>query len=141
MKATIYIDGASRGNPGPSSCAALIAAEGCEERGYGLFLGDSTNNVAEYAALILGLKEAQELGADEVSIFSDSNLCVKQIKGEFKVSSPNLIPLHKKAVRLLRSFSHWEINHIPREGNKRADSLANRVLDLRDIVCGAIQST
>jgi ribonuclease HI len=136
MKATIYIDGASRGNPGPAACAAIVIAEGYEERGYGLFLGETTNNVAEYAALILGLQEAEELGVDEISVFSDSDLCVKQIRGEFKVSSPNLAPLHKKALRLLRRFSRWEINHIPREDNARADSLANRVLDLHNIVCG-----
>lgn len=134
MKATIYIDGASRGNPGPASCAAVVLAEGLPEKEFGLFLGSTTNNVAEYSGLILALQEAGNLGADEIIVFSDSNLCVQQINGEFKVSSKNLIPFYNKAKQLLRRFSRWEMHHIPREQNERADSLSNRVLDLHEMM-------
>ncbi|HHY16713.1 MAG TPA: ribonuclease HI family protein [Firmicutes bacterium] len=137
MKATIYIDGASRGNPGPASCAAVVLAEGFPERELGLFLGSATNNIAEYSGLLLGLQEAKDMGAEEVLVFSDSNLCVQQVKGKFKVSSPNLIPLYNKAKRALRHFSKWEITHIPREQNKRADSLTNKVLDLYELMSRA----
>ncbi|MFA6654938.1 MAG: ribonuclease HI family protein [Bacillota bacterium] len=140
MRTIMYIDGASRGNPGPASCAAVILSEGVPEREIGLFIGTTTNNVAEYAALILGLQEAKDLGSEEVVIFSDSNLCVQQIKGEFKVSSPHLSPLHKKAMDLLKSFSHWEIHHIPREKNERADSLTDRILDLERLISKELNS-
>jgi len=134
MRATIYIDGASRGNPGPASCSAVILAEGFPEKEYGLFLGNATNNIAEYSGIVLALEQARQLGIDEVAIFSDSNLCVQQIRGAFKVSSKNLIPLYNRVRRLLQYFSKWEIHHIPREQNERADSLSNRILDLRKLI-------
>ena len=134
MKATIYIDGASRGNPGPASCAAVILAEGLPEKEFGLFLGNATNNIAEYSGIVLGLEQAKQLGIEEVTIFSDSNLCVQQLRGAFKVSSKNLIPLYNKVKEMLRSFSKWEIHHIPREQNQRADSLTDQVLDLQRLI-------
>ncbi len=134
MKATIYIDGASRGNPGPASCAAVILAEGLPEKEFGLFLGNATNNIAEYSGIVLGLEQAKQLGIEEVTIFSDSNLCVQQLRGAFKVSSKNLIPLYNKVKQMLRSFSKWEIHHIPREQNQRADSLTDQVLDLQRLI-------
>lgn len=134
MKATIYIDGASRGNPGPASCAAVILADGLPEKEFGLFLGKATNNIAEYSGIILGLEQAKQLGIEEVTIFSDSNLCVQQLRGAFKVSSKNLIPLYNKVKQMLRRFSKWEIHHIPREQNQRADYLADQVLDLQRLI-------
>jgi len=134
MKATIHIDGASRGNPGLASCAAVIQVEGCAQRELAVFLGTTTNNVAEYSGLILALYEAQDMGAREVVIYSDSNLCVKQVRGEYKVTSENIIPLHRKVVSLLGRFEKWEINHIPREENQLADALSNRVLDLHKAI-------
>lgn len=134
MKAVISIDGASRGNPGPASCAAVVRTEGAPERCYGLYLGITTNNVAEYSGLILGVTEALDAGADEVEIRSDSNLCVQQVKGEFKVKNEKLIPLHRRVMNLLRRFRTWEITYIPREENTEADSVSNRVLDLQELI-------
>jgi len=137
MKATIYIDGACRGNPGPAACAAVVLVEGLPEKEFALFLGKATNNIAEYSGVILGLEQARRLGIDEVEIYSDSNLCVQQIKGAFKVSSDNLLPLYNRAKYLLGQFSKWDIRHIPREQNKRADALSNLVLNLHKVVSQA----
>lgn len=130
MKAIVNIDGASRGNPGPSSCAAVVRIEGVPEKHFGIYLGVTTNNVAEYSGLILGITEALEAGADEALIRSDSNLCVQQVKGEFKVKNERLIPLHGRALYLLRKFRAWDIMYVPREENTAADAVSNRVLDL-----------
>ncbi len=134
MKATIFTDGACRGNPGPAACSAVILAEGLPEKQCAMFLGDATNNIAEYSGVILALEQARQLGIDQVEVFSDSNLCVQQIKGAFKVSSENLLPLYNRVKYLLGHFSKWEINHIPREQNKRADALSNLVLDLHKLI-------
>jgi ribonuclease HI len=134
MKATIFTDGACRGNPGPAACSAVIHAEGLPEKECAMFLGDATNNIAEYSGVILALEQATQLGIDQVEVFSDSNLCVQQIKGAFKVSSENLLPLYNRVKYLLGHFSKWEINHIPREQNKRADALSNLVLDLHKLI-------
>ncbi len=134
MKAILNVDGASRGNPGEASCAAVIRTEDDKERRLGLYLGVATNNVAEYSALIAGLTECLDMGVTEVEIRSDSELCVRQIKGEYKVKNEGLIPLHKKVVGLLSRFERWEIRHVPRDENKAADSISNRVLDLRAMI-------
>jgi ribonuclease HI len=134
VKATVYVDGASRGNPGPASCAAVICVEQAPEKRLGIYLGTATNNVAEYSGLILGLCEALDSGADEVDIRSDSNLCVQQVKGEFKVKNEGLIPLHHRVQYLLRKFRSWEISYVPREENAAADSTSNRVLDLQELL-------
>lgn len=134
MKAVVNIDGASRGNPGPSSCAAVVRVEGAPERHFGIYLGVTTNNVAEYSGLILGISEALNAGADEVLIRSDSNLCVQQVKGEFKVKNEKLIPLHNRVAYLLRKFRAWDIEYIPREENAAADAVSNRVLDLTELM-------
>lgn len=134
MKALINIDGASRGNPGASSCAAVVRLDNLPERRVGIYLGVTTNNVAEYSGLILGLSEALDAGADEVLIRSDSNLCVQQVKGEFKVKNERLIPLHKRAAHLLRKFRAWDIEYVPREENAAADAVSNRVLDLSEML-------
>lgn len=134
MKADVYVDGASRGNPGPASCSCVFLVDGLSEKEFGLFLGNTTNNVAEYSGIVLALEQARRLNVKEVAIYSDSNLCVQQIKGSFKVSSRNLIPLHDRVKKLLRFFTKWEIHHIPRERNGRADSLSNCVLDLHKLI-------
>jgi len=134
VRATIYVDGASRGNPGPASCAAIIQGDGFCERQIGLFLGNTTNNVAEYCGFLLALTEAKNLGVDEVTLYSDSNLCVRQVKGEFRVTSSNLVRLHQKVMRLTKAFRKWDINHIPREKNQKADLLSNRILDLQKLI-------
>lgn len=136
MKAMLNVDGASRGNPGQASCAAVIRTEDARQRELGFYLGVATNNVAEYTALIAGLSECLEMGVDEVSIRSDSELCVRQITGEYKVKNEGLSVLHRRVLGLLSRFGKWEIRHIPREENKAADSISNRVLDLQALING-----
>ncbi len=126
MRVRAHIDGAARGNPGPAGAGAFIEAE--EDRpAEELFesLGRTTNNVAEYRALLLALQRAKDLGADSVEILSDSLLLVQQVNGIFKVKAPHLIPIVSDAVRRARSFRRFSIRHVPREQNKRADRLAN----------------
>jgi ribonuclease HI len=93
------------------------------------FLGHTTNNVAEYQGLLLGLKLAQELGAAHLEIVSDSELVVKQIKGEYRVKSPHLAPLWREARTELQRFESYTIRHAPREQNRTADRLANEAID------------
>jgi ribonuclease HI len=126
---TMYIDGAARGNPGPAAYAVVIARPGhppFEEAGT---LGTATNNVAEYTALVRGLERAAELGLKSVAVFSDSELLVKQMNGEYRVKHPDLLPLYEAANRLKRAFDRVTITHVRREQNARADALCNRALD------------
>lgn len=128
---TIHTDGASRGNPGVSGAGALIEdssgkvlAEICK------YLGDNcTNNQAEYSSLILALEEAIKLKATSIKIYADSELMVRQIKGEYRVKNPGIKPLFEEAMKLLKKISTHTIEHIPREQNKRADKLANLAID------------
>jgi ribonuclease HI len=126
----VNVDGGARGNPGPAAIAAVVATpdgEVLEERGERI--GDATNNVAEYRALLLGLARASELGADEVELVGDSELVVRQVKGDYKVKNAGLRPLHGKVLDALRGFERWTIRHVPREQNAAADRLVNDVLD------------
>jgi ribonuclease HI len=97
----------------------------------GKFLGDSTNNVAEYMGLILGLKRAKAMGIKELEVYSDSELLVKQLAGEYQVKADHLRPLHDEARSLLQGFSFIEVRHIPREENAQADAMSNRAIDER----------
>lgn len=125
-KLTIYTDGASKGNPGDAGIGVIITAEDgsvlCE---IGEYIGKTTNNVAEYAALVRGLEEAIKLGATSVELSTDSELMARQLAGVYKVKSPNLKPLFEKATMLLRNFAKVTVTHVVREFNKRADELAN----------------
>ncbi|HEY3124053.1 MAG TPA: ribonuclease HI family protein [Thermoanaerobaculia bacterium] len=126
MRFRAHIDGAARGNPGPAGAGVYIEAE--EDRpAEELFesLGETTNNVAEYRALLLALRRAEERKADTVEILSDSLLLVQQVNGIFKVRAPHLIPIVSDAIRRARSFRRFSIRHIPREQNRKADRLAN----------------
>ncbi len=128
----IYADGASRGNPGEAGAGAVISdVRGRTLKEVKCFLGMTSNNVAEYRALILSLEKALELGARSVSIFLDSELVVRQIRGEYRVREPHLKTLHQKAEEILNQFSYYRIVHIPREENRRADQLANEAIDQR----------
>lgn len=131
MNLTIHIDGGSRGNPGPAAVGVVITDtetnKPLHEAGY--YLGVATNNVAEYQGLLHGLTLAAELKADEVRIFSDSELMVRQLTGDYRVKSPDLIPLFEQAQRLLLKVNGWQIKHVKREMNKRADELVNMALD------------
>lgn len=130
MKATLFSDGGSRGNPGPAAYGAvLFADDGTVLREISAFLGITTNNVAEWSGLIAGLEAALELGVDEIDVRLDSELVVRQILGAYRVKQEHLIPLHAKAKGLLRRFAHTHVRHVPRERNKEADALLNQVLD------------
>jgi len=131
-KVVIYTDGASRGNPGLSGAGAFITTEdGRVVSRIARFLGEMTNNMAEYTALLIGLKEAQRVGAEEVTIRSDSELLVKQLEGRYKVKNETLKILHGSAMDLLAGFKRWKAAHIPREKNAEADRLANAGIDDR----------
>lgn len=129
MKARIYTDGAARGNPGPAGIGIVIKNEKKVLLEVSDFIGKATNNIAEYMALIRGLEEAIDLGEDEVEVFADSELMVKQIQGEYRVKNQGLIPLHHHVKSLIKKFKSFDISYITRQDNKRADSLANQGID------------
>jgi len=124
----VRADGASKGNPGPSACGAVIEMDGEVIWDGGRRLGRTTNNVAEYEGLILGLETAASLGADVVEVKLDSELLVRQIGGSYRVKSPKLKPLYAKVTRLLSGFGEWSVSHVPREENAAADRAANEAL-------------
>lgn len=130
LRATAEVDGASRGNPGPAACGVILSVEGFPSREIGVYLGETTNNVAEYCGLILALREARAEGVTHLTVISDSQLMVSQVNGEFKVSSEKLVPLHQKVMHLKSSFSSFVMRYVPREENVRADKLTARVLKL-----------
>ena len=130
MRAILYADGASRGNPGPSGAGAvLLDADGRILAELTRFLGHATNNIAEYNALILGLEEARRLGVDEIDVRMDSKLVVEQMRGAWRVKHPNMKPLALRAGELLAMFARRSITHVPREENLIADALSNRAID------------
>jgi len=130
-----YIDGASRGNPGPAAAGfILIDSAGKQLQAKAFFLGQATNNVAEYTAIVKALEAIKQIGAKQIMVYSDSELLVKQINGEYKVKSEQIRPLFRQATDLLRELENWNVRHITREKNKYADKLANQALNLeRDI--------
>ncbi len=126
----LYCDGASRGNPGPAGAGAVLydprgelASQASE------YLGEATNNVAEYRALLLGLKLARDLKVPRLRILADSQLLVRQLTGRYRVKSPHLLPLWQQAIKELQNFEACGIAQVPREGNREADALANRAID------------
>lgn len=124
------IDGASRGNPGPAAYAVVMRdPDGRVILEMGKRLGRDTNNVAEYYGLLAALDYAINRGVKALRIRSDSELLVRQIQGRYKVKSPDLKPLHERAVKLTRQFTYFTIEHLPRELNSEADALANAALD------------
>jgi ribonuclease HI len=125
-----YIDGASRGNPGPASYAVVLQGPGGQTQfEIGKYFGRATNNVAEYYALIAALDAAQSRGVTRLLIRSDSELLVRQMQGRYKVKSADLKPLHERAQKLARGLAYFAIEHVPREQNAEADALGNRALD------------
>ena len=127
------IDGGSRGNPGPAGAGIVIRAADDDTVLFagGEFLGRQTNNAAEYAALLAGLKTAAKLGAGEVKVLSDSELLVRQMTGRYRVKNLKLKKLHEQAQDLLGQFSRCRFAHIPRENNTDADRLANQAMNLK----------
>jgi ribonuclease HI len=125
-----YVDGASRGNPGPASYAVILRApDGKTVLEIGKYLGRATNNVAEYYGLITALDYAQAQGVSRLLVRSDSQLLVRQMQGRYKVKSPDLRPLYERARKMAGALAHFAIEHIPRELNSAADELANIALD------------
>jgi len=128
----LQFDGGSRGNPGPAGVGVTLVDEQ-DNPVYELseFLGTCTNNVAEYTGLLRGLAAAQALGATKLTVRSDSELLVRQINGIYKVKSPDLKPLYQQAMTLIRKIGEVKVSHTYREGNTRADELANMAMDSR----------
>jgi ribonuclease HI len=130
VKLVVNVDGGARGNPGPAAVAAVAATvDGDVVAERDAYIGEATNNVAEYRALLLGLELARELGASEVELINDSELVARQIGGEYKVKHAGLKPLFAQAMRTLRDFDAWAVRSVRREQNERADELVNRALD------------
>ncbi len=135
MKVTVHVDGGSRGNPGPAA-AAFVLDDGAGHRlqARAFVLGETTNNVAEYTALLRALKAAGALGATDVAVFSDSELLVRQLTGLYKVKSDLIRPLYEQVNDLRSQFDCFSIRHVMREQNKEADRLVNEALDTgRDV--------
>jgi ribonuclease HI len=128
-KLTLHIDGASHGNPGDAGFGVYVQnAKGDEIELFG-YLGRATNNVAEYQALLHALRFARARGARVIEVFSDSELLVRQMNGDYRVRNPGLVPLHGEARKLLGGFEQARLSHIGRERNVKADRLANRAID------------
>lgn len=126
----LYTDGAARGNPGPAAIGIVLTdARGKVLQELGEKIGATTNNVAEYRALLRGLTLAAAQHADEIEIRTDSELMARQLDGAYRVKSANLKPLHDQALRALAQFASVSIQHVPRGQNRRADALANAALD------------
>ncbi|MBA2256411.1 MAG: ribonuclease HI family protein [Thermoleophilaceae bacterium] len=132
-KVVVHVDGGARGNPGPAAAAAVASEPDgpvlAEESAY---IGETTNNVAEYRALVLGIELARRLGATEVEVVNDSELVARQVGGQYKVKHAGLRPLHREAMEALRSFDRWSVRTVRREQNERADELVNAALDEAD---------
>jgi ribonuclease HI len=129
----VNVDGGSRGNPGPAAIAAVVATpdgEVLEDRSE--TIGPATNNVAEYRALLLGIERAGALGAREIELIGDSELVVRQVRGEYRVKDVALRELHARVREALEEFEGWSIRNVPRDQNERADRLVNEALDARN---------
>ncbi|MDR2431931.1 MAG: ribonuclease HI family protein [Candidatus Margulisbacteria bacterium] len=129
MKGIGFVDGGARGNPGPAGSGAVLA--GARPFTISKYLGETTNNVAEYTALLLLLQKALELGYSELEIFADSELMVKQIGGQYKVKDVKLKKLFAQATAYIARLKKFSLSHIPRAQNKEADRLVNEAIDRR----------
>jgi ribonuclease HI len=130
VKVVVHVDGGSRGNPGPAAAAAVVRSpdgELLDEAA--VAIGRTTNNVAEYRGLLLGLERAAALGATEVEVINDSELIAHQVNGRYKVKHADMKPLHAEALAALRGFKRWSIRPVPRAQNADADALVNQALD------------
>ncbi len=126
----VNVDGGSRGNPGPAAIGVVVSdADGQIIDELGETIGDATNNVAEYRALLRGIARGLELGATELELIGDSELVVRQVRGEYKVKDSGLKPLHAEVKAALTTVPAWSIRNVPREQNAEADRLVNEALD------------
>ena len=124
----IYIDGASKGNPGPSGVGLVICRDGEVIKNMSSYIGNATNNIAEYTALIWALQEGMMLKADTLKVNTDSLLLYHQINRTYKIKHPNILGLYNQAVHLIKAFKDFRINHISREKNRAADKLATKAV-------------
>lgn len=131
LPATAWVDGGSRGNPGEAGAGIVLDLGGERRELHTLYLGRGTNNEAEYAGLLAALERLVALGVHGVRVFSDSQLLVRQMNGQYRVKAENLRPLWSAARQLASSFRHFSIGHIPRSANATADALANQAMDSR----------
>lgn len=131
LRLIVHIDGGARGNPGPAAAAfvAKDAEDGTILQEAGIYLGRATNNVAEYRGLLAALEYAAQIRAEGVEVFSDSELMVKQMNGEYRVKNEGLRPLYEQAKRLAGGFRQFRIAHVRREKNPHADRLVNLAID------------
>jgi len=136
-KITVHCDGGSRGNPGPAAVGVVIEYGGMKKK-YCETIGYTTNNVAEYKAVIFALKKVKQLvgkaktKAAEINFYMDSELVVKQLNAEYKIEEPNLQPLFMEVWNLKFDFGTLRFNYVPREKNREADALANKAMDAED---------
>ena len=129
-RVVVNVDGGARGNPGPAAIAAVAATpEGELLESRAEAIGRATNNVAEYRALLLGIELARGLGAAEVDLVGDSELIVRQVKGEYRVKDEGLRELHTRVRAALAELERWSIRHVRRDQNAAADALVNETLD------------
>lgn len=124
----IYTDGASKGNPGPAGIGVVICQGQEVVRNISHYIGENTNNAAEYLAIIFALQEALLLKAEEVNLYTDSELIYRQLTGEYKIKNPKLFAFYQQVKQLLSGFKVFRISHVPRDANKGADKLANLAL-------------
>jgi len=137
LHVTVNIDGGARGNPGPAGAGVVIRTQDRQIiHEAGLYLGEATNNVAEYSALLAGLERAAKLGATDVDIISDSELLVRQMNGQYRVKNEGLKPLYEKAMSLSAKFHRCTFRHVRREFNRDADKLVNQAIDVKRDVDG-----
>lgn len=127
-KLSVYTDGGARGNPGISGCGVVID-DGTTKKGYFYYLGIHTNNFAEYTGLLKALSLVKEMNAQDVTVYSDSELMCRQIAGVYKVKNPQLLVLYKEAMVFIQGLKAFKIEHVRRECNKDADNLANMAMD------------
>ncbi len=131
----LYTDGSSRGNPGPAGIGVVVKdSKGVNIKEVSMSIGSTTNNVAEYLALIIGLTEALILKIDDLKVFSDSELLVKQVKGEYKTKKEHLKPLLVHIKYLIKNFKKIEFNHVLREYNKESDKLAFSATESKNVL-------
>lgn len=130
-KISVYVDGGSRGNPGPAGIGIVILSpKGETLKEFKKYIGIATNNIAEYNAVIYGLQEALIEKADEIELCLDSELVAQQLKGEYKVKNSDIRPLFEQALHLASGFKKFNIKQIGREKNKQADKLVNKAINL-----------
>jgi len=133
-KVFLYVDGGSRGNPGPAGIGVLILnARKKKIKEIAKYIGEATNNIAEYSALLVGLEEAALLKAGELVIYMDSELMARQLNGEYKVKNADIRALFERALDILKNFRSFKIKHIDREKNKEADKLVNKAINLSSL--------